>query len=44
MVEFASQKTRNYAKRQITWFKNQKLQQIFFDSVDDSAKYFVGLV
>ena len=44
MVEFASQKTRNYAKRQITWFKNQKLQQIFFDSTPLSMEYFLGLL
>ena len=24
MVELATQKTRNYAKRQITWFRNRK--------------------
>jgi tRNA dimethylallyltransferase len=44
MVELASQKTRNYAKRQITWFKNQKLQQIFFDSTPLSMEYFLGLL
>ncbi len=44
MIELATQKTRNYAKRQITWFKNQKLQQIFFDSVDDLVQYFFNLI
>lgn len=34
MIELATQKTRNYAKRQITWFRHQLPQkQIFSDSV-----------
>ncbi len=44
MVELASQKTRNYAKRQITWFKNQKLQQIYFESIPRSIEYFLRLL
>lgn len=32
MVELATQKTRNYAKRQLTWFRNQLPQkQVFID-------------
>lgn len=33
MIEIATQKTRNYAKRQLTWFRNQLPQkQVFSDS------------
>ncbi len=35
MVELATQKTRNYAKRQLTWFRHQLPQkQVFADSVE----------
>ncbi len=34
MIEIATQKTRNYAKRQLTWFRNQMPQKhIFSDSI-----------
>jgi tRNA A37 N6-isopentenylltransferase MiaA len=33
MVEIATQKTRNYAKRQLTWFRHQLPQKhVFSDS------------
>ena len=34
MIEIATQKTRNYAKRQLTWFRNQLPGKLVFtDSV-----------
>jgi len=35
--EVTAQKTRNYAKRQITYFKNMKLDKVFIDARDYSA-------
>ncbi len=32
MIELATQKTRNYAKRQITWFRHQLPQKVAFDA------------
>ena len=32
MIEIASQKTRNYAKRQLTWFRHQFVEKNTFDN------------
>ena len=34
LEELTARKTRNYAKRQITYFKNMKLNKIFIDARD----------
>lgn len=47
LIELVAQKTRNYAKRQMTYFKNMKLDKIFIDardaeSVTRCVKNFIG--
>ncbi|MCM1367370.1 MAG: tRNA (adenosine(37)-N6)-dimethylallyltransferase MiaA [Roseburia sp.] len=47
LVELVAQKTRNYAKRQITYFKNVKLNKVFIDARDEDeifkcVKNFIG--
>ena len=34
LIDLVSQKTRNYAKRQMTYFKNMKLDKVFIDARD----------
>jgi len=38
-LEIASQKTRNYAKRQLTWFRNQFKDKIVFNNVVDALEF-----
>lgn len=38
-IELACIKTRNYAKRQLTWFRNQKIEQKFFSSSSDAISF-----
>lgn len=38
-VEIASQKTRNYAKRQLTWFRNQFDEKNIFESTKDALEF-----
>lgn len=39
MVTIATQKTRNYAKRQLTWFRNQLPQKHVFEGANDALKF-----
>ncbi len=39
MIEIATQKTRNYAKRQLTWFRNQLPQKHVFSDTDSALKF-----
>lgn len=39
MIEIATQKTRNYAKRQLTWFRNQLPQKQVFRGADSALKF-----
>ncbi len=39
MCEIASQKTRNYAKRQLTWFRNQLAQKIVFNETKSALEF-----
>ena len=36
MIELATQKTRNYAKRQITWFRHQFAEKLVFENIDEA--------
>ncbi|HLD76949.1 MAG TPA: hypothetical protein VI861_02325, partial [Rickettsiales bacterium] len=38
-VEIASQKTRNYAKRQLTWFRNQFKNMEVFSQSEDALRF-----
>lgn len=42
--EVASQKTRNYAKRQLTWFRNQFKDKITFDNPGNSVDKILDLL
>lgn len=37
MIELATQKTRNYAKRQLTWFRHQFAEKITFERSEDAT-------
>ncbi len=39
MIEISTQKTRNYAKRQLTWFRNQLPQKQVFCDQQSALKY-----
>jgi len=39
MLEIATQKTRNYAKRQLTWFRNQLPDKQVFDNTEAALKF-----
>lgn len=39
MLEIATQKTRNYAKRQLTWFRNQLPDKQVFESAEAALKF-----
>ncbi len=39
MVEIATQKTRNYAKRQLTWFRHQLPEKQIFNSSDSALNF-----
>lgn len=39
MIEIASQKTRNYAKRQLTWFRNQIGKKLEFSDSRDALEF-----
>lgn len=39
MIKIASQKTRNYAKRQLTWFRNQLPHKVVFESTEKALKH-----
>jgi len=39
MIEIATQKTRNYAKRQLTWFRNQLPQKHVFSDAGSALKF-----
>jgi tRNA dimethylallyltransferase len=39
MIEIAAQKTRNYAKRQLTWFRNQLSEKNIFANIDEAKKF-----
>jgi tRNA dimethylallyltransferase len=39
MIKSATQKTRNYAKRQLTWFRNQLPQKLVFESSTAALKF-----
>lgn len=39
MIESASQKTRNYAKRQLTWFRNQLPQKLVFTDLKAASTF-----
>lgn len=39
VMEIASQKTRNYAKRQLTWFRNQLPQKLVFEDNQTALDY-----
>ncbi len=39
MIEVATQKTRNYAKRQLTWFRNQLAQKIVFNETKSALEF-----
>ena len=41
-VEIAKKNTRNYAKRQITWFRHQIKDAIFFDNCNDVEDFFIN--
>ncbi len=38
-IEIASQKTRNYAKRQLTWFRNQTKDKVVFKNAADALEF-----
>ncbi len=42
-IEIASQKTRNYAKRQLTWFRNQLPGKIIFEENQQALNYLKSL-
>jgi len=42
-IEIASQKTRNYAKRQLTWFRNQLPNKIIFEENQQALNYLKSL-
>ncbi|MBU6140387.1 MAG: tRNA (adenosine(37)-N6)-dimethylallyltransferase MiaA [Proteobacteria bacterium] len=39
MIEIATQKTRNYAKRQITWFRNQLPEKMVFSDAKQAIEF-----
>ncbi len=39
MIEISSQKTRNYAKRQLTWFRHQFADKKTFDNLKSAAEF-----
>ena len=39
MIEIAAQKTRNYAKRQLTWFRHQLPQKLVFTDLKAAEKF-----
>jgi tRNA A37 N6-isopentenylltransferase MiaA len=43
MIEIATQKTRNYAKRQLTWFRHQfaqeKIRKEIFEDLKSAANF-----
>lgn len=39
MIEIATQKTRNYAKRQLTWFRNQLAQKQVFSDAKEALQF-----
>lgn len=43
MIKIATQKTRNYAKRQLTWFRNQLPEKHVFESANDALKFLFSL-
>lgn len=43
MLELATQKTRNYAKRQLTWFRHQFEQKNIFDDNKLAAEFLKNL-
>lgn len=42
-IKIASQKTRNYAKRQLTWFRNQLPTKIIFEETKPALQYLKSL-
>ena len=42
-IKIASQKTRNYAKRQLTWFRNQLPTKIVFEETKQALQYLKSL-
>lgn len=39
-IKIATQKTRNYAKRQLTWFRHQLPQKHVFERIEDALNFF----
>jgi tRNA dimethylallyltransferase len=44
MISLTSQKTRNYAKRQLTWFRNQFLEKIVISNVISQKQQIISLI
>jgi tRNA dimethylallyltransferase len=44
MVAIATQKTRNYAKRQLTWFRNQLPDKKVFENADEALKFVIKTI